>query len=573
MKNRIVGLETEYALLHYPRSPKSSKALTGTEIFELMNSTMDDAGIVRLYEEKFYPETRSEAFSHFEDRRRYSMKKNRMFIENGARFYLDTGDHPEYATPECRSAFDVVAYDKAGELMLEDLCRRTENRLEEEGNPGEILVCKNNIDVRGNTYGCHENYLIPRRSPRYNESSFFKMVIRRLIPFLITRQIFCGSGKVITGNKLGYQISQRADFIDSELSSDTTFRRGIINSRDEPLSKIDKYRRLHILVGDSNLSELVTVLKVGTTMLVLRLIEEKGLGDGLALEDPILALREISHDPSCRIKLKLMDGSYLSPVEIQRTYLKQVRKHLKRAGELDERETDFVLTNWERILDTLENDPSALRSEIDWIAKRWVTDRFLGNHGITYHELNKWVYLIKRMKSLRLEESLFFQQRTNPDFDIESFLKSRISQGDYIELKRHARYSEIRFEDYFRMHRIYHGLLKMDIIFHDIRRERSLYYRMREEGFANDFLYPGYQEAVERALTEPPRNTRAKIRGDFIKLLAGSRLKGAVNWDSISVHDVKLRKINLMSPFNSSNRSVRELFDELKALARLGGGQ
>jgi hypothetical protein len=571
MKTRIVGLETEFALLHYPTDPNRQKTLTGTEIFELINAAMDEAGIVRLYEEKFYPETRGEPFSSFEDRRRYSMKKNRMFLSNGGRFYLDTGDHPEYASPECRSAFDLLAYDKAGERIIEDLSRRVEQRLNEDGTPGEILICKNNIDIRGNTYGCHENYLIPRRSTRHNESAFFKMVIRELIPFLITRQIFCGAGKVITGNKLGYQISQRADFIDSELSSDTTFRRGIINSRDEPLSKIDRFRRLHILVGDSNLSELATVLKVGTTMLVLRVIEEEGIGDAFAIEDPILALREISHDPTCRIKIKLLDGSYRSPIEIQRAYLDRVRRFLEREGGLEERENAFIIEHWKRVLDAIEKDPMGLRGDIDWIAKRWVTNRFLERHKVGYQDLNKWVYLIKRMKSLRLEESLFFHHRSNPDFDIQNFLRNRISQGDFIEIKSHVRYSEIDLNEYFRFHSIYHKLLKMDITFHDVRRDRGLFYRMRERGLVPDSGWDSLEEEIERARTEPPANTRAKIRSDFIKLLAGANIKGAVNWDSISVHDVKLRKVNLLNPFHSSNKTARELIKEIEVLARLGG--
>lgn len=571
MKNRIVGLETEYALLHYPKNPSRQKTLSGTEIFEIMNKVMDSAGIVRLYEEKFYPETRSEPFSSFEDRRRYTMKKNRMFLENGARFYLDTGDHPEYATPECRSAIDILTYDKAGERIVEELNVLTENRLRSEGNPCDIYLCKNNIDIRGNTYGCHENYLMPRRDPRHNESSFFKLVIRQLIPFLITRQIFSGAGKVITGNKLGYQISQRADFIDSELSSDTTFRRGIINSRDEPLSKIDKYRRLHILVGDSNLSEMATFLKVGTAMQVLRLIEEEGIGDGMTIEDPILALREISHDPDCRIKLKMVDGSYRSPMEIQRYYLQRVGAFLEARGEAGEKETALVLEHWERTLDTIERDPLELREQVDWVAKRWMTNRYLERAGSSYQELNRWVYFIKRMKSLRLEDSLFYHHRKEKAFDVPSFLKNRMSQGDYIELKRHVRYSEIAFEDYFRIHRIYHNLLKMDITFHDIRRDRGLFYQMVDKGLADSFDYPGFEAAVAKARTEPPRNTRAKIRGDFIKLLDRTKLKGAVNWDSISVHDVKLRKINLTSPFHSSKKNVKELFRELEALSSLGG--
>ena len=571
MSNRIVGVETEYALMHFTHGESTRKGLTGTEIFELMNSKMDDAEIIRLYEEKFYPENRSEPFSSFEDRRRYSMKRNRMFLGNGARFYLDTGDHPEFATPECRTPSDLVAFEKAGEIMVDDLGRRCEEHLAAEGIPGEVFLCKNNIDVRGNTFGCHENYLIPRQNPRHNESSFFKLVIRDLIPFLVARHVICGSGKVMTGNKLAFQVSQRADFIDSELSSDTTFRRGIINSRDEPLSRIDKYRRLHILIGDSNMSEYATFIKVGTTMLVLDMIEGMGCDDNFALEDPILALREISHDPTCRIKVKMMDGSYLSAIEILRYYLDRVSKFLESNGDLDTGDNALVLKLWKNTLDALENDPSKLISDVDWLAKKWVTDRFLDRNNTSYSELNKWVYFIKRMKSLKLEESLIHSNKAQKGFSVEQYLENRLSQGDLAELRRHVKYSDIQFNDYFRAHRLYHNLLKIDIMFHDIRKDRGLYYKMRSKGLTSGYEFPKMEQRIEKALTTPPANTRAKIRGEFVKLLKENDVKGAVNWDSVSVHDVKLRKINLMNPFNSSNSKVSELMREIKKLANLGG--
>jgi hypothetical protein len=404
--------------------------------------------------------------------------------------------------------------------------------------------------------------------------------------------VFCGSGKVFTGNKLGYQISQRADFIDSELSSDTTFRRGIINSRDEPLSKIDKYRRLHILIGDSNLSEFTTFLKVGTTMLVLRLIEEKGVGEEFALEDPILSLREISHDPGCKKRVKMVDGTYKSAIDIQRYYLHKVRKFLRKKGELQDGENALIINHWERVLEALEDNPRSMHEEIDWIAKQIVTDRYLERHNITYQELNRWVYFIKRMKSLRLEDALFYQNRKTPDFNIEEFLRSRISQGDFIELKRHIRYSEIKFEDFFRIHRLYHGLLKLDIVFHDVRRDKGLFYKLRRNGSFRQFNYPDIMEVLWEQMKDrlkldsydpetlfesviryysqqPPSDTRARIRGKFVRELFKSHVKGAVNWDSVSVHDVKLRKINIMNPFSSSNREVTELINETKKLARL----
>lgn len=447
------------------------------------------------------------------------MKRNRMFLGNGARFYLDTGDHPEYATPECRTASDLVAYEKAGEIMVDDLGRRCEKQLKSDGFPGEIFLCKNNIDVRGNTFGCHENYLIPRQNPRHNESSFFKLVIRDLIPFLVSRHVICGAGKVMTGNKLSFQVSQRADFIDSELSSDTTFRRGIINSRDEPLSRIDKYRRLHILIGDSNMSEFATFIKVGTTMLVLDMIEGIGCDEGFALEDPILALREISHDPTCRIKVKMLDGSYLSAIEIQRYYFDRVSRYLEEVGELKTGDNELILKLWKETLDALEEKPESLISNVDWVAKKWITDRFLNRNKTSYNELNKWVYFIKRMKSLKLEESMIASHKKMDTFSVEEFLESRLSQGDLAELRRHAKYSNIEFNGYFKAHRLYHNLLKIDIMFHDIRQDRGLFYKMRNKGLTTGYRFHDMEKRIEQAQAFPPANTRAKIRGNLSSCL------------------------------------------------------
>jgi hypothetical protein len=569
MKRRIVGMETEYALLHLAKPGARNKALSGTELFEYMNQNLEKTGVRRLYEEKYYPESRGEPFSSFEERRRYSMKKNRMFLENGARFYLDTGDHPEYATPECTSAEDLLIYEKAGERFTNMLGEIAEKKLEENDIGGQVILCKNNIDIRGNTYGCHENYLIPRRSPRHNESSFFKLVIRELIPFLVTRQIYCGTGKILSGNKLGFQISQRADFIDSELSSDTTFRRGIINSRDEPLSRIDVYRRLHILIGDSALSPLATYLKVGTTMIILKLIEEGELDNDMQLEDPILSLREISSDPACGIKVRLIDGNYLGAMEIQRFYLKKAQNYYER-NKPDE-ETRNVLEKWEWVLNRLDNDRESLRYEIDWIGKLAIIDRLLSRHNTSYQQLNKWVYLIKRIKSLKLEQGLLVHHNDNQEMDVEEYLKARVNKGDYIELKRHARYNEIEFSEYFDMHRKYHQLLKLDFLFHDIRPNRGLFLKMRAE--AKGELHFGgddFATKVDKAMKKPPSDTRARIRSDFLKAALEFKAKGSVNWDSVSLHGLKLHKVNLMDPFATEDEEVNTLISEMRQYSHIG---
>lgn len=562
-------METEYALLHLKQEGAAGKPLSGTELFERLNSRIDSTGIKRLYEEKYYPESRGDPFPSMEERRRFSMKKNRMFLENGARFYLDTGDHPEYATPECTSSMDVVVHEKAGERFINELAVQVEKELQDLGVGGQVILSKNNIDIRGNTYGCHENYLIPRRCRRRNESSFFKLVIQELIPFLVTRQVFCGAGKIISGNKLGFQVSQRADFIDSELSSDTTFRRGIINSRDEPLSKIDLYRRLHILIGDSNMSPLCTFLKTGTTMIVLTLVEEGILDNAIHLEDPILALREISSDPKCKLKMRMVDGKYLSALEIQRFYLEKAEKFY--AEREADKETRMVLEQWRWVLDRLESDTDSLSRHVDWVGKQSAMQRLLTRFEVGFKELNRWVYIIKRLKSLKLEKPLLEHSRVLPGLDVEEFLQSRVNKGDFIEIKRHIRYNEINLDRFFEMHAKYHQLLKLDFVFHDIHPERGLFQRMQNAGGSHlDFLPDDFETRIAAALRTPPGDTRAVVRSKFINAVLKHNAKGSVNWDSVSLHADKLIKINLMDPFETSNEEVNALVKEMAQYATLG---
>src|SRR5437667_386130 len=229
-----------------------------------------------------------------------------VFLENGARFYLDTGCHPEYATPECASPMDVMIYDKAGERILEKLLNYAQNKVHEEGFQGELAIFKNNTDFVGNSYGCHENYLADR-------SADFYYMAEQLIPFLVTRQIFTGAGKVFrTRRGTVYHISQRAQHIRQKISGTTTNERSIINTRDEPHAIKEKYRRLHIIVGDSNMSEYTTYLKVGTTAIILQMIEDDFLPPTFSLRNPVRAIKDISRDLTCREPVPLNRGKKYS---------------------------------------------------------------------------------------------------------------------------------------------------------------------------------------------------------------------------------------------------------------------
>ena len=244
-------------------------------------------------------------------------RSSNVFLRNGARLYLDVGSHPEYATPECDDVVELVTHDKAGERVLEGLLLDAEQRLHDEGIAGEIYLFKNNTDSAGNSYGCHENYLVGRAGE-------FSRLADVLIPFLVTRQIVVGAGKITqTPRGASYSVSQRAEHIWEGVSSATTRSRPIINTRDEPHADAEKYRRLHVIVGDSNMSETTTLLKVASCDLVLRMIEEGVVMRDLTMENPIRAIREISHDVTGRRKVRLANGREAWALEIQGEYLEQ----------------------------------------------------------------------------------------------------------------------------------------------------------------------------------------------------------------------------------------------------------
>ena len=330
-------------------------------------------------------------------------RSSNVFLENGARLYLDVGSHPEYATPECDTVDSVVAHDKAGERILESLVEQAEQRLHEEGIAGTIFLFKNNTDSAGNSYGSHENYLVSRVGE-------FQKLADTLIPFLVSRQIYAGAGKVLqTPRGALYSIAQRAEHIWEGLSSATTRSRPIINSRDEPHADAERYRRLHVIVGDSNMSEYATWLKLATADLVLRMIEAGTVMRDLSLDNPIRAIREISHDMTCQRRVRLEGGRELSALEIQRMYLERVARFLHHSG--SDAAADHVLGEWARVLDTLETDPLKLSRECDWVAKYHLVDDYRRRHDLPlshprvamldlqYHDVNRrrgLYYLLQR---------------------------------------------------------------------------------------------------------------------------------------------------------------------------------
>jgi proteasome accessory factor A len=349
-------------------------------------------------------------------------RSSNVFLANGARLYLDVGSHPEYATAECDSIGQVVVHDKAGERILEQLLESAEERLRDEGIRGTVHLFKNNTDSAGNSYGCHENYL----TRRTDDVSHYGEI---LIPFLVSRQIYAGAGKVLqTARGASYSVSQRAEHIWEGVSSATTRSRPIINTRDEPHADAESYRRLHVIVGDSNMSEYTTYLKVGAMAIILRMVEDPScvLRD-LTLENPIRAIREISHDLTFKRRVRLQNGREASAFEIQSEYLTRALRYAETKG-LPEDELR-ALHMWEHVMTHLETDPFKLDRELDWVIKHNLIEAFQKRHDLKLNDPRVQL-LDLQYHDVRMSTSVFYRlqnrgmvERTLTDPEMEAAIE------------------------------------------------------------------------------------------------------------------------------------------------------
>ncbi|WP_405782207.1 Pup--protein ligase [Streptomyces sp. NBC_00859] len=372
-------------------------------------------------------------------------RSSNVFLRNGARLYLDVGSHPEYATPECDNVAELVTHDKAGERILEGLLVDAERRLHEEGIAGDVYLFKNNTDSAGNSYGCHENYLVARHGE-------FSRLADILIPFLVTRQLLCGAGKVLqTPRGAVFCVSQRAEHIWEGVSSATTRSRPIINTRDEPHADAERYRRLHVIVGDSNMSETTMLLKVGATDLVLRMIEAGTVMRDLTLENPIRAIREVSHDITGQRKVRLASGREASALEVQREYYEKAVDFVDRRG-IRTGQVAQVLELWGRTLDAIqEEDLDRIGTEIDWVMKYKLIERYRDKHNMTmsnprvaqidlaYHDIHRrrglYYLLEKRGQAARICDDLkIFEGKSVPPQTTRARLR-----GDFIRRAQEQR--------------------------------------------------------------------------------------------------------------------------------------
>jgi proteasome accessory factor A len=335
------------------------------------------------------------------ERERPSQQDNRAInkvLTNGGRLYID-GAHPEYSTPETTNARDLVLYEKAGERIL-DACREAANRKLPPGQ--QLLVYKNNSDGKGNSYGYHENYLVAR-------AVGFERLVEGLTPFLVSRIVFAGAGKAGSENgteACDYQISQRADFFETLIGLDTMAKRPIINTRDEPHADEEKYRRFHVIVGDANMAELSTYLKVGTTAIVLAMLEDGALTKDLVLDDPVRAIKEISHDPTCRRRVRLRRGAELSAIELQREYLELALDYYSRVEQPPV--VREVLERWQAVLDRLAQDPRECGRELDWVIKLELIRSYAERKGLRLDD-QRLHMLDLQYHDLRLDKGLYYR--------------------------------------------------------------------------------------------------------------------------------------------------------------------
>jgi proteasome accessory factor A len=425
MRERIFGTECEYAPIYHSRDCTRIARLNEEELVEHLKGL--SVMLISAVKRKGYPMAGE-------------------FLGNGGRLYIDRGGHPEYATPECRSVLDLVAYEKAGDRIVQEMALLACQQIGSQHVAPDLKIFKNNVDSYGNTYGGHENYLI---SPKAAEN------IQYIIPFLVTRQIFAGSGRVSAlkqDNTTDFQISQRADFINQTYSDRTSEVRGIINTRKREIIRQEENRRLHIIVGDSNLCEAAIGLKIGTTVLILRLLEEGMLKDVPMLSSPVKALQRISHAWNSSFALA-NSKIHLTALEIQLIYL----EHVLRFFESHTPTTDEarILTLWEEVLEglsqlkvseedwTLEDDPGEMRRKVDWILKLWLLNRYrtqsgaLGDHrwlrtlDLKYHDLDPSTGLYSRCESMGLvdrlvDEDAVSKARRRPPDDTRACIRGTI---------------------------------------------------------------------------------------------------------------------------------------------------
>ena len=469
MRNRIYGIETEYGLLIKDADFKLDPVQVAIRIKDHIFKSSELGVLDQHYRANDEP------------------PENGGFLLNAGRIYLDMG-HLEYASPECFTLTDLVTYDRAGDTLIQDA-------VEELGWRDSIGIIKNNVDLETNaTFGCHENYLVGRGFPFDDEN------LKLLSSFLVTRQIYCGAGRIGACNphpfrdwegtfveeteaNVDFQISQRADHIPNEFYRWVQYNRAIVNTRDEPLADPSKYRRIHLLVGDSNMSEFATAMKMGTTTLILELMEQGIANSDWILAESVEAMRSISRDQNFKWELTLRNGRHTTALELQMDMMQTAKKHLAGMNQ----ETDWIISEWDLLLNDIPKGPEALIGRVDWATKYWMLSEFRKEENLDWHD--PW------LKSLDLE-------------------------------------------------------------YHNINKDSGLYWSLERTGDAGRKTNDG---AIEYAKTSPPRGTRADGRGEFVKILTGLNSKPLYLIDWIGFRLGRNEEPFLMlDPFISYKDKIKE---------------
>src|SRR5881398_1071235 len=498
---RIMGTEVEYGV-SVPGQPGANPMVTSSQVVNAYGARpeLTRGGRARWDYEEESPLRDARGFSYSgalydpaEALADEDLGLANVILTNGARLYVDHA-HPEYSTPEVTNPRDAVIWDKAGERVMVAAAEHAAASI-----PGAagIQLYKNNTDNKGASYGCHENYLMRRQTP-------FADIVRNLTPFFVSRQVVVGAGRVGVGQdgrQHGFQISQRADFFEVEVGLETTLKRPIINTRDEPHADPERYRRLHVIIGDANLSEVSTYLKLGTTALVLAMIEERWFTDtgvDLSVEAPVASLRAVSHDYTLKHQVTLRDGRRLTAVQLQMEFLEQARKFTEdRYGtDVDDQTTD-VLDRWESVLTRLTDDPTSLSHELDWVAKLQLLQGYRDREGLEWDA---------------------------------------------------------------------HKLQLVDLQYSDVRPDKGLYNRLVARGRMQRMATDA---EVDRAVTEPPTDTRAYFRGRCLSKYADE--VAAASWDSV-IFDVgreSLQRVPMLEPLRGTQAHVEDLLARCDTAAQL----
>lgn len=461
MRRRIAGVETEYgiACLHNGKQRMSADEIA----YQLFQPVVDE------------------------------YKSSNVFTRNGSRLYLDVGAHPEYATCECDSVQQLLTYIRAGDAELNELALLAEERLQENGIGGEVYLFKNNTDASGSTFGSHENYLIERNVDFYRLS-------KALLPFLVTRQLICGAGKVLrdpTTGAVSYRLSQRAEHVYDGVSSATTRSRPIINTRDEPLADAERFRRLHVIVGDSNMSEPTTALKLGSTMMMLEMLEDGVDFPDWTPQDPIKAIRIVSQDIYGRAEFPLRkgaDAATTSALEVQKLCFQLANKWFaSRTIDSQSRCYEYVLSLWGKVVSAIESkDLTPLERDIDWVIKQSLIEKQCRRHNMT------------------------------------------------LEDPRCA---------------------FIDLTYHDIRPGRGIFSKLEKHGLVNRLTTP---EVIDEARVTPPKTTRAYGRGLFVTKALETKTPFAADWSHLKKLSQEPYELVIEDPFTPITPHVESLISALE---------